>query len=277
MTALYIIVGLLGSACLFIVGLIVIDIVRSIIPYPFFKLHAFFVKKGLYTIKRKDAYFKITSFFVTLKVQDYRYDNKKVQFDLDGGTHDFFEFYYNKETNSIENFSCSENFAKSVKNKNMMAMLAQYVPYILKREYGKKSDRVQTIEKMNELGKHFVPQEIEAKKENKKEQKEEKIQSLVAKTVSPVVQLYVQKINQIATKIQENKRELAVEEQHAFDMLLTKRLPNLLQHADFQEKEVISLLKEVLDKMETWHTSIVENETNDFEKEKILIQKMIQR
>lgn len=246
-----------------------IEVVRSIAPYHLFTLHAKLVTKGFYRTKRHDGSFDVTSLFVRTRVRENRFREGRIEFDVDGGLNDFFQINYNQATGKLEEFNCGKHFAKGVNNGNFIALLEQYIPYILEREWGKKSERVMAMEKIQTLGQVFQPKHVTPSKKT--------FQILQTTAPSQTIQGLVQGINALARKIDAEKEQLEIEEQHAFETLLHKRLPNLLKHAQAQEAEVTVLLKEVLHKLNEWQHALEEGKTDQFEREAVLIKKITQR
>lgn len=250
---------------------LIVELIRHVSPYRLFKLHAFLTTHGIYRVKRKDDAFDVKSGFVETTVTEYSWDKDVIRFRVESGFETFFTVNYDVHQQKIKNFDCSSSFAKGVNNDNFLRLLQSYIPYVLEREFGKKSDRVMALEKMKSLSDSFQP-----KKEKQKE-KQTSYQLVVPQTTSFEITELVRKVNALSVQLQQNKQELELEAQHDFETLLSKRVPNVLKHVTQHEKEVKEMLQDVLHKLNEWQTSIEESATNDVEKELLLIKKITQR
>lgn len=272
-----IILGVVLVCCvIMLLSMVVMEVARNRIPYKLFKLHAKLTTRGKYRIKRSDDYFKIYAGFSEMRVTEYEWDRDKIRFQAESGYKTLFEVKYNTKQQKIESFDCSPAFAKGVNNDNFLKLLETYIPYVLEHECGKKSDRVLAVEKVKQLGQSFEPK-LETPKETKNEKKKEQkltYQLTTPSKTSSEITFLIGQINQASQHIQENKYELEIEAQHQFEMLLTKRLPNLLKHATSYEREVKEALQDVLHKFNEWQNVIEEGTQNDVEKELLLIKKI---
>ena len=239
---------------------------RIVERYPtwFFKRHVQEVTKGKSHVVRKDDSIQIKRCLIELEVIP-SYEKQVVKFYIKSHFNLLCSFRYNGNTKKIEAFECSNHFAKVVNEETFMPLLETYILHVIEQEYDKKSDRVLAMEKVKAQGELF-------------QQGEDVRSSLENHYDSPEISRLVDRINTIASGLREKKELLEWEQQHQLTLLMSRRLPNLLEYADdpIHQKPIQKALEDVVHTMDEWLKSVEGNNQQSVEKELLLLKKITQ-
>lgn len=225
------------------------EIMRTFFTYTLFKWHATLVRRGLYWTKRKDKEILLKNGLATMTINK----GKRFEIWVESGLEIFFIVIYNERTKRIEYFEDHGDFRKRANREELATILQDYILFVLEKEKVKQDES------------------SEATKEHRSVETNAFQLLPVTGQSLPIQQLIVQ-INEKAKELEGNVQQLALEERHRLEKLLHVRLPNLLTYAQSHEKEVVKVLEEAVDKLESWQNILTRASDLAFEKEKLLTQ-----
>lgn len=263
-----------------------LELMRSFFPYTVFKIHVFFTKKGFYRVERQENKFKIkTPFLAKVRFEVYssswrshltEEDKKYLTIQGDYTISNTFSFHYHTERKMIESFDCEEKFAKQMDYEEFVYLLNEYIPFVLEREHGKKTDQ----QKAKEAMKNQKLSPVKPKKS---------ASPIANEAINPLnieseeIRYLIAQINQKSSELKPYILELSVEEKHAFEQLVQNRLPKLIhQYRNFdtdkqheKQSETKQILLQSLSKLNQLIEVAHSGKEIDYEKQMIIIKELI--
>lgn len=276
--------GILGLLFLFC-GIIPLfsTIIFSVKPALSFKLHAFFVKKGLSLTFINDNGIKITNHFLTMEFRKSLNFSENKILRIETNYYDGpFSFSYNLKTNEITKFECNEVFSSGLNQDKFKKMLDSYLSVAIKKFWKSEGKKDKATENHESLIENMNGTLFSKGKNN----------ALVSSNLNFKVDMPVNlperillSLHNMESNLEDAKKNISrldVYDKHYLSNLIEVRLPKLLEYYNQLEPdkqmseegylfETIDMIEKKINNLNEISTNETENE---YEREKLLMKNM---